>query len=341
MTRWGRETARLTALCAVVLGLATSCGGKAQGDGIAGGSDEEIAASEELGRLVARARCACTEVRLRTVDRDACIAEQEAAWFDSVVVSVRAGRARIAPEADYEQCLSLLEGCGVQSTREAPCSFLFEGDLDVDARCLGNWECETGFCDWDESGLCAAGHCATPLPEGEECFLNDYECETGLACVPPGGVVGTGEPNHCAVPGGIGEPCVGCEPGLVCRYEMGSRLCGIQRSEGEPCGFDGGNVGYATPLGECGPGLDCMFPSFSCEVVPDVPADRQAPGESCIISGPTVMTCGAGTECINGRCEVPRRAGEPCEEDSECAAYTCVDNVCRDALYNLACDGEQ
>jgi hypothetical protein len=175
------------------------------------------------------------------------------------------------------------------------------------------------------------------LSEGAECFIGDYECEEGLTC---SGVAGTTQ--HCAVPGGAGDPCAGdCEPGLVCRYGMGTPVCGIQRSEEEMCGVDNGSVGYATPLGECGPGLNCSYPEFRCEPIPDIPADRRAPGESCVRSGSIDMTCGVGTDCINGRCEVRRRAGEPCEADSECATSACDGNVCSDALHNLGCEGTQ
>ena len=134
----------------------------------------------------------------------------------------------------------------------------------------------------------AVGTCVAPRQVGEECFgIGQGNCDTALICDGGSGLCRNDPPQ-------IGQACgelVQCDGSLPCI----DGVCAIPASADEAC----------NPLqaNSCIAGLVCEAATSLCR------HDPPLIGESCN----ALVSCPAGTLCIQQRCRSPGAANEPCE----------------------------
>lgn len=299
-------------------------------------SPEEIERARVVGRTLAEARCACTELQQYIASEDVCVEWEVRHWEELVIPRVRVGRMALRDEG-LDRCLSLLRSCALQGYGEPPCADLFEGKLTLGTTCINDLECETHNCG-DADDQCPdgfLGRCA-PRVAGEGFCASNGPCEDGLTC----------QGSGCYPAKEPGDPCAfmfptttGCSPGLVCVPTDGAYLCGTQRAAGEACGVDEGS-GWSVGFAACEEGLLCSTTGFRCEE-PPAPVAWQGLGEACVASGAATVTCGFDTICVTGECALPRRAGESCSAGDECSSYYCRGGTCQSALDRLDCPADR
>ena len=294
----------------------------------------QVQAARAIGTKIAEARCACTELQQGTASRETCIDGQERVWERDVISPLRSGRL-VLQDAQLDRCLSLLRGCAVQSHLEPPCFGLYQGQVPLGELCLQGQECRSGVCDRTSVELCSdrsVGRCAPRLNGDGFCADNSF-CVDAFTC----------QGGGCKPALQAGDPCAdtapftrGCAPGLVCVPVNGQYVCGAQRAAGEPCGIEEAS-GWTTGFAACREGLLCSTTSFRCDKPGPPNPERRALMESCLVSGPTAMTCGVELQCIDGHCALARLVGEACEQDRDCATYFCREGTCRDQSEKFAC----
>lgn len=183
-------------------------------------------------------------------------------------------------------------------TRLAVCNRVFR--IPAGRTCSRYFDvCEAGFyCLGEPDAKCIAANAIVEAGGA---------CSGSIACSAPGGCVRgvcTGQPS-------VGDPCevvTQCPPAAYCAVDV----CEPFRLENESC--------ERTSFSDnCSPGgLECMARSGMCERLGRL-GDRCEDSNGCI-----------GTPCVNGRCELARLPGEPCEDNSsECIAGSdCRDGIC-------------
>ncbi len=137
-----------------------------------------------------------------------------------------------------------------------------------------------------------------------------FECEDGLICRNLGlfGVFGA-----CVRPGVEGDFCFSdseCHEDFYCSQSNGR--CTVFSQKDEPCAFsdpDDPSPSASTQLIKCDP-------SLSCDPVTDRCVEACQRGASCS----TVADCDQEQmlQCIDGRCDLPRGEGLPCNSDLHC-----------------------
>jgi hypothetical protein len=151
------------------------------------------------------------------------------------------------------------------------------------------------------------------ISEGGRCSSVgfSFECEEGLVCRGTGAL---GTDGACVEPGGEDDYCFTdseCGIDLYCSQFDGT--CQFLGQAGEVCAYadpDDPAPDPSTLLKRCDVGLSCDPISDTCVA----PCDR---GATCEIE----LDCDSteGLLCIEGRCDIPRGAGLPCETHEQCA----------------------
>ena len=287
----------------------------------------EVQAARVVGTKMAEARCACAELQQHTSSRETCIAWRERIWETDVISPLRSGRL-VLKDTQLDHCLSLLRSCAVQSHLEPPCFDLYQGKVPLGELCLNGQECQSGRCDRTSVELCpdgSVGRCA-PRLDGEGFCADNSFCVPGFTCQGAG----------CKPAVQAGDPCAdtapsttGCALGLVCVPVDARYVCGAQRGSGEPCGILHAS-GWTLGITSCKEGLVCSTSSLRCDKPGPSEPQRRALMETCVVSGPTAMTCGVELRCIDGHCALARPVGEACKQDWDCAASFCREGTCRD-----------
>ncbi len=187
------------------------------------------------------------------------------------------------------------------------------GFLDATAVCLG----ASGA-----TAVCVAVQRGPSVGEGQPCgYLGTSTdarktyvgCGAGLWC--PSSLVPTLFQATCARTLAVGVSCASgmCAVGLVCKGPDAGSQSGtcqtttLSRRVGDPCG------------GATGRTCDGLA-SLSCEAGACRRTGDGTAGARCTGAGP----CNQGLLCnYAGTCQPARAAGDPCEDDSECATFQC------------------
>jgi Dickkopf-like protein len=200
-----------------------------------------------------------------------------------------------------ESCMS--KPC-VASAFCDPTSNTCVDQADEGAPCQSVSQCKQGlYCAETARGqICTAG------PEGKPCSYGPRDCPAGLFCSTDEGV--------CHFPLPVGAHCdssAECMPNLYCITGRGPGSgCQPRPELGGACWTD-------VP---CADGFYCDLDSRKCK------ADAIA-GEMCNDNPPFGIECIAGYYCAfdlttrTQSCAPQRQAGEPCQEDRECASGAC------------------
>lgn len=217
---------------------------------------------------------------------------------------------------------SLLPGSGVSGTvlracaqtiASLDCTDFLSPQLDLACQvrgtrltgqsCLGDAQCETGFCPSVDRG-CA--QCTIAPAEGQACI--GRRCAAGLRCT-------TG--NSCVRTARVGDACTTrpCEPPASC-------IAGVCQAPsatvGTPCGA--GTVGCDNENG------------FIC---PNAATPTCAPfvavgaGETCGPTGGTFRICHHALACAAGTCPPIPKPGDACTTDTTCSfPDRCIQSKC-------------
>jgi hypothetical protein len=199
----------------------------------------------------------------------------------------------------------------------ASCDDLFAGDIAACApqsgtvpngsACGSETQCQSKFCDVDESGTC--GTCKPTVPDGGSCAMNGDACEPPLACA---------EDQTCATKAKSGEIC-GMDKPCVENLACSVGICG-----------EGGKMGdICSPMLPCATsaGLNCNLMTNMCE--PFAVADV---GQACGFAMGKITLCKGGATCsANDVCVAPAKDGEACggAMDVGCLSPAkCTNDVC-------------
>ena len=166
------------------------------------------------------------------------------------------------------------------------------------------------------------------VSEGGRCtsFGFSFECEEGLVCRATGNL---GIDGACVQPGDVGDICFDdpeCMDDLYCSQFDGT--CQELGKAGEVCAYadeDDPAPSEDTLLKKCAEGLSCDPISDTCVA----PCDQ---GASCFID----LDCyqSEALLCIEGRCDVPRGEGLPCESHEHCAeGLRCIQSLAEFGAY--------
>lgn len=219
-----------------------------------------------------------------------------------------------------------LEACIAARAKQTCSEFLYAkpgpaacnpgGSLPVDAGCLFNPQCGSGYCRVAPSAAC--GTCAALGNTGSACTTSN-DCGGNLLCSPTG--------NACVTPLPLGAMCVpdggaaGCQTGLACL----DGKCAAPGAVGAACDPDAGGIDCDSNLGAYCAGTTCA--TIPLAMVPGACGPTPSPG-----------ACYGDAPCIAGACQPAVPDGQPCSEDSgincvypsECIAGLCATPTAND-----------
>jgi hypothetical protein len=221
------------------------------------------------------------------------------------------------PRRPVEPCLAALRSLSCDDLFESgvPAACQAPGDYSLGTRCIGDDQCQSGFCDLSTpEGAC--GRCARPPGVGQPCS-NGGVCASGLLCAASG---------TCAAPANLGGACGEAQP---CRESLAcpQGTCTRKGAPGAPC-----NVQEDCDLVNgvaCNPSTRICIPlrvSMSCGFAPD---------------GALVLCPAAGfCQALLGTCVPAAADGAACDDDAgpNCTQpATCTSGVCRLPPYDPIC----
>lgn len=261
---------------------------------------------------VARNGAICDVLEGRQKDGEPCVLAEEcgeASYCDGLTeVACVAGTCRTRPGlgqpvTDAQECASELvpvsgtcqarAGEGGACTTNSRCApglfcetgqgvcrrFAVEGEACGGIECLGHLICKGGSC----QRMLDVGASCTPNPGVPGAFTGD--CKRDLVC--EGG--GSEGPGTCRQRAGLGESCSNsaCQTNLFCDWQGlgGTGTCQPFRQPGESCA--------SLP---CGPGAICNDDTMMCDRLGRL-------GDPCPSSVEPWLSCIAGLECRNSKCE--------------------------------------
>ena len=178
-----------------------------------------------------------------------------------------------------------------------------DGQAGIDEGCATNIDCSANL--YCGNGLV----CQERAGVNEACGGESSPCLTHLQC----------EENVCKIPGGIagcdnGSPCAtgfSCGDGGICLASVNT-----QCQDASDCA-----TGVCTNQGQC----------VACAANADCQGNKQCTNGNCVFECQVDADCGANETCsAQNTCLVP--PGAACQADSDCAAGSCVNSICKLAV---------
>jgi hypothetical protein len=290
----------------------------------------------------------------------------------TVTLDQAAASACVAQLRDRPCNVAPASGAGAAVDRDPPvgaflaaCTGLFVGSLPAGLQCTLTAECAPGLrCVSPGATIGGGGDGGAPVPAASLGACEPYhrlgdDCSTSADCDPTAGLYCRGTDSSCAVPAGMGEPCVpGAffgDPDLVaCDASMGLycdrslRACRHLPRASEPClpggvcdpdpslslecvGVGLGGTGICVPPGQ--PGDPCGGSALArCRTGLSCKSTQPDGIGTCVDAPALGEACGSDLVCGQGACDLttlrcaalgPQPIGTTCASDPDCATLSC------------------